>query len=62
VPVEDRRRWVRDRLIAGIPTRGRDVDEEFGTNRSGHRIVADVEKELAEEKRRALHALTGGRQ
>jgi len=63
VSVEARLRWVLDWYADnGELPPGPRVDKEFGTTRCGYRIVNMAAAKIAEEKRRALHALTGGRQ
>lgn len=61
VSMEVRKQWVRNVFTetGRLPT-GAEVDREFGTTRSGCRVVSAVQEEIAEEKRRALHAITGG--
>lgn len=51
---EARRQWVRDRLAAGTPTVGADVDNRFGAPRNGARIVRQVERELNKSPRLAV--------
>jgi hypothetical protein len=59
--VEDRKQWVRDFFATtGTLPPGPRVDEEFGTTRCGYKIVNAVQAEITEEKRRALHVVTGG--
>lgn len=47
VPVPARKRWIRAQLEAGNPVTGAAIDKRYGTTRTGARLLAAVQAEIA---------------